>query len=52
VPEKYFIKTYVRKDAKIADATEEGDSIFEVAPKSRSAKDYSKLVREILTKID
>ncbi len=52
VPEKYFIKTFVRKDAKIADATEEGDSIFEVAPKSRSAKDYSKLVREILTKID
>ncbi|MEO2050235.1 MAG: ParA family protein [Allomuricauda sp.] len=52
VPDDYFLKTFVRKDVQIADATDEGESIFEVAPKSRSAKDYSKLCREILNKIN
>jgi cellulose biosynthesis protein BcsQ len=52
IPEEYFIKSYVRKDVLISDAADEGKSIFELAPNSRSAKDYSKLCRELLTKIN
>lgn len=52
VPETYFVKAYVRKDVRIGDATEEGESIFEVAPKSRAAQDFSKLCREMLKKIN
>ncbi len=52
VPEEYFIKTFVRKDARIGDAVKAGESIFEVAPKSRAAKDFSKLCREMLNNIN
>lgn len=52
VPDNYFIKTYVRKDVRIGNAVDAGESIFEVAPKSRAAKDFSKLCREMLKNIN
>lgn len=52
IPERFFIKTFVRKDVKIKDALGLGLSIFQVAPKSRAAKDYTNLCKELLKKID
>ncbi|MEO0902757.1 MAG: ParA family protein, partial [Bacteroidota bacterium] len=51
VPSEYFLETYVRKDARIGIAIISGESIFEIAPKSRAAKDFSQLCREMLKKV-
>lgn len=52
VPPDFFLNSYVRKDVRIEDATDVGKSIFEVDPNSRAAKDYSKLTRELLKKLN
>lgn len=52
IPEKYFIKTFIREDVSIANAVEAGQSIFQTAPKSRAAQDYKKLCNELLKTIN
>lgn len=52
IPEKYFLNSYIRKDANIKKAVQNGDSIFNVAPKSRAAADYKALCKELLKKLN
>ncbi|QKX07703.1 ParA family protein (plasmid) [Aquimarina sp. TRL1] len=44
-------KTYIRMDAKIIDASEEGKTIFQYSPNCRAAKDYVQLTDEILKSV-
>ena len=44
---KYLLKTIVRQNTRIADATAEGVPIFQLDPSSRAAKDIDALVNEV-----
>ena len=45
---KYLLKTIVRQNTQIAEATSEGTSIFQYSPSSRGAADVDRLVREVM----
>ena len=44
---EYLCDTLIRQNTTLSDATAQGESIFELAPNSRAAKDINKLVNEI-----
>lgn len=44
---EYLCETLIRQNTTLSDATAQGESIFELAPNSRAAKDINKLVNEI-----
>lgn len=46
-----LLKSFIRKDTKLAQATIEGKTIFDYAPKSNSAKDYKSLGNEIIQRL-
>jgi len=52
VPKEYFLDTYVRKDVRISDAAQAGESIFDVDPNCRAADDYRKLCNTLLKKLN
>jgi chromosome partitioning protein len=45
---KYLLKTIVRQNTQIAEATSEGMTIFKHSPSSRGASDIDRLVREVM----
>lgn len=48
----FFIEDFIRKDVKIEEAVKEGKTIFQLAPKSRAAKDFEKVCNQILKNIN
>jgi chromosome partitioning protein len=46
-----ILKSKVRRDIRVSEATIYGKPIFETSPKSRAAEDYSKLAKELLKKL-
>jgi chromosome partitioning protein len=49
-PEK-LLKTKVRRDIKVSEASIFGKPLFETAPQSRAAEDYKKLAKEIVKRL-
>ncbi|MFH0808923.1 MAG: ParA family protein, partial [Pseudomonadota bacterium] len=45
---KYLLKTIIRQNTQIAEATSEGTTVFQYAPSSRGAADVDRLVRETM----
>jgi chromosome partitioning protein len=52
IPERYFVKDFIRKDVNISKAVEQGTNIFSIAPNSRSASDYKKVCKAIFENIN
>jgi chromosome partitioning protein len=46
-----ILRAKVRRDIAVSEASVHGKSIFEVAPKSRAAEDYSALAKELLKRL-
>lgn len=49
---EFFLEDFIRKDVKIKEAVGEGKTIFQLAPKSRAAKDFEKVCNQILININ
>lgn len=52
IPERYFIKSFIRKDVSVFKAVEQGTNIFSVAPNSRAASDYEKVCKALFKNIN
>ncbi len=46
-----LLETKVRRDAAVSEAAIYGQSVFEVAPRSRAAKDYGALAKEVASRL-
>ena len=46
-----ILKSKIRRDISVSEATIYGKPIFETAPKSRAAEDYSTLAKELLKRL-
>jgi chromosome partitioning protein len=46
-----LLKTKVRRDIRVSEATIHGKPVFEVAPSARATQDYCELAHEILERI-
>lgn len=49
---EFFLEDFIRKDVKIEEAVREGKTIFQLAPKSRAARDFEKVCNHILKNIN
>jgi chromosome partitioning protein len=45
---KYLLKTIIRQNTQIAEATSEGMTVFQASPSSHGAQDIDRLIREVL----
>lgn len=45
------LKTKIRRDIRVSEATVHGKPVYELAPKSRAAQDYTHLTKEIMKRV-